>query len=119
MRMRPEPEMIPVLIDAAKALKGSQRRLFMAKTVKAMGRGGQRRAMEHLTHVQSSDRTGGTASLTFQLRRGHPLGQVPLELFVDMVDDRPMQRLLVPLQRQDVIRAPLDDLLGDRLLRAH
>jgi hypothetical protein len=31
--MRPEAEMIPVLIDAAKALKGSQRRLFMARTV--------------------------------------------------------------------------------------
>src|SRR3954454_2486697 len=39
--MRPEPEMIPVLIDTAKTLKGSQRRLFMAKTVAAMGRGGQ------------------------------------------------------------------------------
>ena len=46
--MRPEPEMIPVLIDAAKALKGSQKRLFMAKTVQAMGRGGQRWAEEHL-----------------------------------------------------------------------
>src|SRR4051794_33070649 len=44
--MRPEPEMIPVLSDAAKALKGSQKRLFMAKTVKAMGRGGQRWALE-------------------------------------------------------------------------
>jgi hypothetical protein len=39
--MRPDPEMIPVLIDTAKALKASQRRLFMAKTVAAMGRGGQ------------------------------------------------------------------------------
>ncbi len=39
--MRLSAEMIPVLIDAAKALKGSQRRLFMAKTVKALGRGGQ------------------------------------------------------------------------------
>jgi len=39
--MRPSPEMIPIPIDAAKALKGSQRRLFMAKTVSAMGRGGQ------------------------------------------------------------------------------
>jgi len=27
--MRPEPEMIPVLIDAAKALKGSKRRAFI------------------------------------------------------------------------------------------
>ena len=37
--MRPDPEMIPVLIDTAKTLKASQRRLFMAKTVAAMGRG--------------------------------------------------------------------------------
>ena len=40
MEMRPDPEMIPVLIDAAQSLKGSQKRLFMAKTVKATGRGG-------------------------------------------------------------------------------
>ena len=46
--MRPEPEMIPVLIDTAKTLKGSQKRLFMARTVRAMGRGGQRWAEEHL-----------------------------------------------------------------------
>ncbi len=39
--MRPDTEMIPVLIDTAKTLKGSQRRAFMAKTVAAMGRGGQ------------------------------------------------------------------------------
>src|SRR3954467_4254137 len=39
--MRPDPEMVPVLIDTAKTLKASQRRLFMAKTVAAMGRGGQ------------------------------------------------------------------------------
>lgn len=46
--MRPDPEMIPVLIDAAKALKGSGKRLFMARTVQAMGRGGQRWAEVHL-----------------------------------------------------------------------
>ena len=40
--MRPAPEMIPVLIDTAKTLKGSQRRAFMAKTVHAMGRGPSR-----------------------------------------------------------------------------
>jgi len=56
--MRPEPEMIPVLIDAAKALKGSQRRLFMAKTVKAMGRGGQRWALEHLRWCRDTIRKG-------------------------------------------------------------
>ena len=46
--MRPDPEMLPVLIDTAKALKGSQKRLFMARAVKAMGRGGQRWAEVHL-----------------------------------------------------------------------
>lgn len=46
--MRPDPEMIPVLIDAPKALKGSQRRLFMARTVEATGRGGQLWAQAHL-----------------------------------------------------------------------
>jgi hypothetical protein len=46
--MRPSPEMIPVLIDTAEILKGSQRRLFMAKTVNALGPGGQRWAEEHL-----------------------------------------------------------------------
>jgi hypothetical protein len=35
--MRPDPEMIPVLIDTAKTFKASQRRLFMTKTVAARG----------------------------------------------------------------------------------
>jgi hypothetical protein len=56
--MRPDPEMIPVLIDAAKALKGSQRRLFMARTVQAMGRGGQRWAQEHLGWCRETIRKG-------------------------------------------------------------
>jgi hypothetical protein len=56
--MRPDPEMIPVLIDAAKALKGSQRRLFMAKTVKAMARGGQVWALEHLGWCRDTIRKG-------------------------------------------------------------
>jgi hypothetical protein len=56
--MRPEPEMIPVLIDAAKTLKGSRRRLFMAKTVKAMGRGGQVWALEHLGWCRDTARKG-------------------------------------------------------------
>ena len=56
--MRPSPELIPVLIDAAKALKGSQKRLFMAKTVKAMGRGGQRWAEEHLGWCRDTIRKG-------------------------------------------------------------
>lgn len=56
--MRPDPEIVPVLIDTAKALKGSQRRLFMAKTVKAMGRGGQRWALEHLGWCRDTVRKG-------------------------------------------------------------
>jgi hypothetical protein len=63
--MRPDPEMIPVLIDAAKALKGSQKRLFMAKTVQAMGRGGQRWAQEHLGWCRETIRKG-----THELRTG-------------------------------------------------
>jgi hypothetical protein len=63
--MRPDPEMIPVLIDAAKALKGSQRRVFMAKTVQAMGRGGQRWAQEHLGWCRETIRKG-----THELRSG-------------------------------------------------
>jgi hypothetical protein len=56
--MRPEPEMISILIAAAEALKGSQRRLFMAKTVQAMGRGGQRWALEHLGWCRDTIRKG-------------------------------------------------------------
>ena len=63
--MRPDPEMIPVLIDAAKALKGSQKRLFMAKTVKAMGRGGQTWAEAHLGWNRETIRKG-----THELRTG-------------------------------------------------
>jgi transposase len=56
--MRPSPEMIPVLIDAAKALKGSPRRRFMAQTVQALGRGGQRWAEEHLGWSRVTIRKG-------------------------------------------------------------
>jgi hypothetical protein len=50
--------LIPVLIDAAKELKGPRRRLFMAKTVRAMGRGGQRWAQEHLGWCRETIRKG-------------------------------------------------------------
>jgi hypothetical protein len=63
--MRPEPEMIPVLIAAAAALKGSQKRLFMARTVQAMGRGGQRWAEVHLRWCRDTIRKG-----THELRTG-------------------------------------------------
>jgi hypothetical protein len=63
--MRPDPELIPVLIAAAKALTGSQKRLFMAKTVGAMGRGGQRWAQVHLGWCRETIRKG-----THELRSG-------------------------------------------------
>lgn len=63
--MRPEPEMVPVLIEGAKALKGSQKRLFMARTVQAMGRGGQRWAEVHLGWCRDTIRKG-----THELRSG-------------------------------------------------
>jgi hypothetical protein len=63
--MRPSPEMIPVLVDTAKTLKGSQRRLFMAKTVEAMGRGGQLWAEAHLGRNRETVRKG-----THELRTG-------------------------------------------------
>jgi hypothetical protein len=56
--MRPDPEMIPVLIDTARTLKGNQRRLFMAKTVKAIGRGGQRWAQQYLGWCRETIRKG-------------------------------------------------------------
>ena len=63
--MRPSPETIPLLIEAAKALKGSKRRLFMAKTVHAMGRGGQCWAQQHLGWCRETIRKG-----THELRSG-------------------------------------------------
>jgi len=77
--MRPSPEMIPILIDAAKALKASQRRLFMAKTVSAMGRGGQVWAEAHLGWNRETIRkgmhelrTGMTCVDAFHCRRRKP-----------------------------------------------
>jgi hypothetical protein len=77
--MRPSPEMIPVLIDTAKTLKGSQRRRFMAQTVKAMGRGGQVWAEAHLgwnrgtiRKAMHELRTGMTCADAFSMRRRKP-----------------------------------------------
>jgi hypothetical protein len=56
--MRPDPEMIPVLIDTARSLKGNPKRLFMARAVKAMGRGGQRWAEDRLGWSRVTVRKG-------------------------------------------------------------
>src|SRR3954471_23843344 len=63
--MRPSPEMIPVLIDTAESLEGSGKRLFMARTVQAMGRGGPRWAEVHLGWCRDTIRKG-----THELRSG-------------------------------------------------
>jgi hypothetical protein len=77
--MRPSPEMIPVLIDAAKTFRASQRRLFMAKTVAAMGRGGQIWAearlgwnRETIRKGMHELRTGMTCVDAFSCRRRKP-----------------------------------------------
>src|SRR4051812_34974694 len=77
--MRPAPEMIPILIDTAKALKASQRRAFLAKTVKAMGPGGQLWAEAHLgwnrgtvRKAMHELRSGMTCVDAFSARRRKP-----------------------------------------------
>jgi hypothetical protein len=85
MEMRPAPEMIPVLIDTAKTLKGSQRRAFIAKTVQAMGRGGQRWAEAHLGWCRGTIRkamhelhSGMTCLDAFSARGRRPVeGRLP------------------------------------------
>jgi hypothetical protein len=91
--MRPDPEMIPVLIDAAKALQGSQRRLFRAKAVKAMGRGGQRWALEHLGWCRDTVRkgmhelrSGMTCVDAFSARRRQPAEEHLPRLLDDIRD---------------------------------
>ena len=47
------------LIEAAKALRGSKRRIFMARTVKELGTGGQRMAERELGWNRETIRKGG------------------------------------------------------------
>jgi hypothetical protein len=91
--MRPQPEMIPVLIEAAKALKGAQKRHFMAKTVKAMGRGGQLWAQEHLGWCRDTIRKGAheldsgmTCIDAFSARRRKPAEEHLPRLLDDIRD---------------------------------
>ncbi len=51
-------EVKELLIKTANALKGSARRLFMARTVRALGEGGQRRAEEELGWNRGTIRKG-------------------------------------------------------------
>jgi hypothetical protein len=56
-----------LFIETAKALKGSARRLFMARTVKELGAGGQRRAARELGWGRMTMRKG-----THELESGFP-----------------------------------------------
>lgn len=47
-----------LFIDTAKSLKGSARRIFMARTVKELGKGGQRRAERELNWNRVTIRKG-------------------------------------------------------------
>ncbi len=51
-------EVKELLIQAGKALKGCERRLFMARTVRALGEGGQRLAEEELGWNRGTIRKG-------------------------------------------------------------
>jgi hypothetical protein len=89
--MRPAPEMIPVLIDTARALKASQRRAFIARTVAAMGRGGQVWAEAHLGWNRETIRkgmhelrTGMTCVDAFHCRRRKPAEEHPPRLLEDI-----------------------------------
>ncbi len=57
--------LIALFIDTAKTLKGSARRIFMARTVKELGSGGQRRAERELGWSRVTIRKG-----THELERG-------------------------------------------------
>ena len=57
-----------LLIETAKSLKGSARRLFMARTVKELGPGGQRRAERELGWSRVTVRKG-----TRELESGMPI----------------------------------------------
>ena len=57
-----------LFIDTAKTLKGSARRVFMARTVQELGPGGQRRAERELGWSRVTIRKG-----THELERGAPI----------------------------------------------
>jgi hypothetical protein len=52
------PELKTTFVETAKALKGHQRRLFLARTVKSLGRGGMKYAREELGWHEETVRKG-------------------------------------------------------------
>jgi len=57
-KMELTPEVKSLLIETAKESKGSARRLFMARAVKALGKGGQRKAERELGWDRETIRKG-------------------------------------------------------------
>lgn len=91
--MRPDPEMIPVLIVAAKALKGSQRRPFLARTVQAMGRGHLGWCRDTVPKGMHELDSGMTCVDAFSARRRKPAEEHLPRLLDDVPDivDGPCQ----------------------------
>ncbi len=88
------------LIETAKALKGSDRRLFMARTVKELGRGGQRLAERELGWNRETIRKGrhelesGVVCIDAFSARGRKRAEVHLP---NLLDD---MRVIVDSQSQ-------------------
>jgi Rhodopirellula transposase DDE domain len=80
-----------LLIETAKALKGSTRRLFMARTVKELGPGGQQRAARALRWGRMTIRKGlreldsGVSCIDAFALRGRKRAEAPLpNLLMDL-----------------------------------
>src|SRR5207249_5942515 len=58
LRMELTDSVKSLLIETAKSLKGSARRLFLARTIKELGPGGQRRAARELGWSRMTIRKG-------------------------------------------------------------
>jgi hypothetical protein len=89
-----------LLIETAKSLKGSARRLFMARTVKELGPGGQQRAARALRWGRMTIRKGmhelnsGVICIDAFTRRGRQRAEEPLpNLLTDIqaIVDSPSQ----------------------------
>lgn len=82
-----------VLVEGAKALRGADRRAFMARTVRALGAGGQRRAETELGWSRATIRKGehelasGITCLDNVAARGRLRGEERLPGLLDDIRD--------------------------------
>ena len=89
-----------LFIETSKALKASSRRLFMARTVKELGPGGQRRAERALGWNRITIRKGTHEGSVANFAQGALKGQLPLskwELSGQRVEQFGRSEALVPL----------------------